>query len=162
MLVAARRHVGALLLSVGLAAGLTVGVAAGGAAPVHADATTAARLAATRAIGAGHGEDAAAIIATSGLADRPQLLGRIIYEAGVIAVRADLGDEFSQAVATAFFEGGVTFANAQRAFVNGSLLVVTGAPRDPYLLAELGPGGVAVLRTELAYFGWSLPSLAFL
>lgn len=133
----------------------------GGARPAEALTTDQARVAATRAIGAGDGDRAAQIIAANGLAARPAVLGRIIYEAGVLAVEADLGDEFSQAVATAFVDGGVSFATANSAFLHGSLLVIAGAPTDPQLLHEIGPGGFAILRTELAYLGLSLPALGF-
>lgn len=132
----------------------------GGARPADALTTDQARIAATEAVGAGDGEAAARIIAANGLATRPAVLGRIIYDAGVLAVRADLGDEFSQAVATAFVDGGVSFATANSAFAHGSLLVIAGAPTDPQLLREIGPGGVAILRTELAYLGVTLPMVS--
>ena len=146
-----------------IAAVLTLSVSVVGTSrPAPASASDDARVAATRAIGAGQGERAARIIADSALARQPAVLGRIIYEAGVLAVRADLGDEFSQAVATAFVGGGVKFVTAQQAFARGSLLVIAGAPTDQQLLREIGPGGVAILRTELAYLGLRLPSLGFL
>lgn len=147
----------ALVVSVVVSALVT-----GAARPAEALTVEQARLAATRAIGAGEGDRAARIIARNGLATRPAVLGRVIYDAGVLAVGADLGDEFSQAVATAFVDGGVGFATAQRAFLHGSVLVVRAAPTDRQLLREIGPGGVAILRTELAYLGLTLPALGFL
>jgi len=103
------------------------------------------------AIADGRCAAAARIIGRNGYDDRPRVLANIVYGAGVLAVRADNGEAFSKAVAVAFVRGGVTFATAQRAFFHGVALVVSNAPHDEQLLAEIGPGGMAILRTELAY-----------
>ncbi len=103
------------------------------------------------AIAAGHGAEAARIIERNGYNARPKILAEIIYGAGVIAVRNDTEDVFPHAVARAFVRGGVSFATAQAAFFHGAGLVARNAPHDEQLLAELGPGGMAVLQTELAY-----------
>lgn len=111
------------------------------------------------AIARGDGAEGARIIAREGYATQPKVLADIIYGAGVIAVGEDTGDEFSQAVADAFVRGGVSFLTAQQAFVEASLLVLKNAPTDEQLLYELGPGGVAIVRTQLAYFSLRLPPI---
>jgi hypothetical protein len=126
--------------------------------PAFADAIQDAKV----AIAAGDGDRGARIIAASGYATQPRVLADIIYGAGVLAVQADNGDAFSQAVAESFVEGGVTFATANEAFAHAATLVAVNAPGDEQLLGELGPGGAAIVRTELAYFSLSLPSLPFL
>ncbi|RHW28157.1 hypothetical protein D0Z08_03970 [Nocardioides immobilis] len=103
------------------------------------------------AIAAGRGVEAARIIERNGYHTLPRILGEIIYRAGVIAVRNGTEDVFPQAVARAFVRGGVSFATAQKAFFHGVGLVARNAPHDEQLLAELGPGGMAFLQTELAY-----------
>ncbi|KAA1421874.1 hypothetical protein F0U44_06295 [Nocardioides humilatus] len=103
------------------------------------------------AIAAGHGAQAARVIERNGYNTQPRVLAEIIYGAGVIAVRNDTADVFPQAVARAFVRGGVSFATAQQAFFHGAALVARNAPYDDQLLAELGPGGMAIVQTELAY-----------
>ena len=114
---------------------------------------------AQQAIGAGDGTRAAEIIRGNRLAGNPKALGEIIYHGGVIAVRDGNDDEFTHAVATAFVEGEVNFLTAQLAYGRGVMLVAANAANDPRLLQELAPGGVAALRTELAYLGVRLPPL---
>lgn len=127
-------------------------------APAHADSLQDAKV----AIAAGDGDAGARIIRVNGYASKPRVLADIIYGAGVLAVQADNGDAYSMAVAESFVEGGVTHATAQVAFVHAATLVAVNAPGDEQLLAELGPGGAAVLRTELAYLNVYLPPLGFL
>lgn len=127
-------------------------------APAHADGVQDAKV----AIAAGDGEAGARIIAAHGYATQPRVLADIIYGAGVLAVQADNGDAYSMAVAESFVEGGVSYTTAQAAFVHAATLVAVNAPHDEQLLAELGPGGAAVLRTELAYANVYLPPLWFL
>lgn len=103
------------------------------------------------AIATGHGAQAARIIEHNGYNVRPRILAEIIYGAGVIAVKNGTDDVFPQAVARAFVRGEVSFATAQKAFLHGAALVARNAPHDEQLLAELGPGGAAILQTELAY-----------
>lgn len=162
MLIPARRFVAIVPVVAAFLLAVPQSVDAAPEPAVQVSAIASEQARATVAIGAGEGARAARIIARSGLAVRPDLLGQIIYEAGVLAVKADLGDEFSQAVATAFVDGGVTFRTANQAFAHGVMLVLAGAVGDEQLLAEIGPGGTAVLRTELAYFGLRLPALSFL
>jgi hypothetical protein len=138
-----------------LAAGIGL---SGMAAPAHADGIQDAKV----AIAAGDGQTGARIIAARGYATQPRVLADIIYGAGVLAVKADNGDAYSIAVAESFVEGGVAHATAQTAFVHAATLVAVNAPGDEQLLAELGPGGAAVLRTELAYVNVYLPPLWFL
>jgi len=138
-----------------LAAGISL---FGMTSPAHADAIQDAKV----AIAAGDGEAGARIIAANGYATQPRVLADIIYGAGILAVQADNGDAFSIAVADSFVNGGVTHATANTTFVHAATLVVVNAPHDEQLLAELGPGGAAVIRTELAYFNVYLPSLWFL
>lgn len=114
---------------------------------------------AQQAIGAGDGTRAAEIIRDHGLADDPDALAEIIYRGGVIAVREGNDDEFTHAVAEAFVDGGVDVVTAQLAYAHGVLLVAANAAHDPLLLQELAPGGIAALRTELAYLGIALPAL---
>lgn len=140
------------------ALGVTALGVAGTAAPAYADGVQDAKV----AIAAGDGARGARIIAANGYATQPRVLADIIYGAGVLAVQADNGDAFSKAVATSFVSGGVTFSTANAAFVHAATLVAVNAPTDKQLLAEIGPGGVAILRTELAYFNVYLPSLSFL
>ncbi|MFI5623282.1 hypothetical protein ACIA03_07435 [Nocardioides sp. NPDC051685] len=125
------------------------------ATPAHAGPIEDAKV----AIAEGDGAEAAKIIAAHGYADQPEVLADIIYGAGVLAVAADNGDAYSIAVADAFVKGGVTFGTANTAFRHAATLVITNAPHDDQLLAELGPGGAAIVRTELAYFNVYLPSL---
>lgn len=129
-----------ILLAVGVVSVATV-------PPASAGAVRDAKV----AIAAGHGAAAARIIERNGYDDRPRVLADIIYGAGVLAVRADNGEAFSKAVAVAFVRGGVTFTTAQVAFFHGVMVVASNAPQDEQLSRELGPGGRAILLTELAY-----------
>ncbi len=122
--------------------------------PASADAVEDAKV----AIAAGDGETGAKILADHGYATQPAVLADIIYGAGVLAVQADSGDAFSKAVADSFVNGGVSWTTAQEAFFQASTLVAENAPEDDQLVAELGPGGTAILRTEGAYFKVYLPS----
>jgi hypothetical protein len=123
-------------------------------APASADAVQDAKA----AIAAGDGDTGAKIIRNHGYATQPAVLADIIYGAGVLAVQADNGDAFSKAVADSFVNGGVSWTTAQEAFFQASTLVAENAPDDEQLVAELGPGGTAIVRTELAYFNVYLPS----
>lgn len=129
-----------VLLAVGILTFATV-------PPASADGIRDAKV----AIAAGRGAEAARIIRHNDYNLRPRVLAEIIYRAGVIAVKNDTDDVFPQAVARAFVRGEVSFATAQKAFFRGAGLVARNAPHDEQLLAELGPGGMAVLQTELAY-----------
>lgn len=111
------------------------------------------------AIGAGDGPRAATIIHDRGYADQPKVLADLIYGGGVIAVRDGHDEAFTEAVATAFVDGGVSPTTAQLAFANAATLVASNAANDPQILQELGPGGAALLRTELRYVGVRLPAL---
>jgi len=53
----------------------------------------------------------------------------------------------------------VSLWTANEAFSQAATLVAVNAPNDQQLLAELGPGGTAVVRTECAYFNLYLPSI---
>lgn len=114
---------------------------------------------AQQAIGAGNGARAAEIIRDQGLANDPKALAEIIYRGGVIAVREGNDDEFTHAVAEAFVDGGVDVLTAQVAYAHGVRLVAANAAYAPQLLQEVAPGGVAALRTELAYLGIRAPAL---
>jgi hypothetical protein len=127
----------------------------GVAPPAFADALQNAKV----AIAAGDGAAGARIIARNGYATKPAVLADIIYGAGILAVQADNGDAFSQAVAISFVKGGVSLWTANEAFSQAATLVAVNAPNDQQLLAELGPGGTAIVRTECAYFNVSLPSI---
>lgn len=131
-------------VAVGLLAAVIIPTAAVSAQPDAAQAVT-------TAIAAGDGATAARIIADNGLASQPTVLGRIIYNAGVLAVTADNGSVYGHAVAVAFVSGGASLLTANRAFGTAATLVLVNAPHDTQLVAELGPGGDAVAQTELAY-----------
>jgi len=130
----------------------------GSAAPAAADGVEDAKA----AIGAGDGATGARLIRENGYYTQPQVLADMIYVAGVIAVRSGKGDSFSKAVAQSFVEGKVSHSTANTTFVHAVAVVLTNAPHDDQLLAELGPGGAAILRTELAYLNIYLPSLPYL
>ncbi|KQY60121.1 hypothetical protein ASD11_11555 [Aeromicrobium sp. Root495] len=132
-------------------AGLSLGLAAPASASPTDDVKT--------ALGAGDGPRAARLIASSGFATQPAVLADLIYGGGVIAVRDGHDEAFTEAVAVAFVDGGVSPATAQLAFADAATLVASNAANDPQILQELAPGGVAILRTELRYAGVSLPAL---
>lgn len=144
-------------LRTGLAGAVAAVVIAATGAPALAASNP--QTEATRALGRGDGAAAAQIIARSGLFANPAALASIIYGGGVIAVDADKGNAFAQAVPVAFVRGKVTLVTANLAFEQAALIVGQEGAKDvAALVPQLAPGGLAIIRTELAYLGIWLPA----
>ena len=143
------------IASVGLLAALLIG-----ASGVQAQATTTPQAAAAAALGRGDGPTAAQIIARAGFATKPAVLAEIIYGGGVLAVDANQGNAFAHAVPVAFVHGTVSLVTANLAFKEAAIIVAREGAKDiPALVPQLAPGGLAIIRTELAYLGIWLPAL---
>jgi hypothetical protein len=81
------------------------------------------------------------------------VLADIIYNAGVIAVDSGKGDAFSDALPIAYLRGGVTQQVANRSFQLAAMTVFQrGATPEQGRV-----GALAVLKTNAAYFGFTIP-----
>jgi hypothetical protein len=115
---------------------------------------------AAQALGRGDGATAAQILSRNGYSSQPAILAEIIYDGGVIAVASGKGNSFAQAVPVAFVRGGVSFVTANTTFEQAVIIVASEGSKDVgALVPQLMPGGLAVVRTELAYFGIWLPPI---
>ncbi len=95
----------------------------------------------------GHGAKSAELIARCGYANDGGRLGDLIYYAGVEAEENDQVGPYSDAVATAFVDGGVPVHVAQVAFATGGLT----AARSGLTPGQAIAGGVVIAKTEAAY-----------
>ena len=120
-----------------------------GLAVVNAPAATAVdhRAEAAAALGRGDGQAAADAIKAAYISGDAEALAEVIYAGGVLAVKADKGDAFSDAVPVAFMGASVTFTTANRAFSSAAGTFLQNSPTP-----EQGRAGfLTIVKTEAAY-----------